>query len=643
MTPLQEIGARFDAATNPTQAFTGDVVVGSLVVVWAWKDYGATDPFVLGDVSQSAGSAVLTGWQLDRAQEQNDAGEFTGAAIWSAIVQTAGPCTIQLATPAGTYGGLVIGEYDGSWDATRVEDSDVGGSTADSQTAAATAAMTSAGAALFAGALAVYGSGNLAPLAADSPWVTIASEPDNSAHAAGSAIRQIVGSGTTDAAGWTFVADNRSWSAVGVVYKEAAGGGATADQEGARFGNDDGSESAHTFAAAQDANITSPLSQNLLLRALIDGTGDLASAAYTLRAQKNGAGGYAAVPVGASFKTTPLIESGDATVTTVGSSATPWAINFPAAAAGDMLIAIVAWDDSVAVTSVTPPAGPNSEAATSIQGPAASSGTEMRIQAWRWIATGTWSATTRNFTPAAAETCRAVVIKVLAGEFDPTTPIGASSNSVSAGTAESNVNSPAFSAGATDGSGRLIIGFGSDADAITAPASGTTTVNNATGGGVGLCVSSRNAAVTDSESIAAVTATIASDSWATVAFVVRAPTTVNELYVSPSANIAAGGEATTARLTAPSGKSGTDFVAGRRWDDENGADSIDIAVDDYTEVEWCLQAQSPAANGDFFDFRVYAGAAALATYGVTPRWTIGTPVTPSLPNPRRVVNRRMLF
>ena len=60
------------------------------------------------------------------------------------------------------------------------------------------------------------------------------------------------------------------------------------------------------------------------------------------------------------------------------------------------------------------------------------------------------------------------------------------------------------------------------------------------------------------------------------------------------------------------------------WDDENGTDSIDITVDDYTELEWCLQAQSPAANGDYFDFRVYAGAAALDSYTVTPRWTLGS-------------------
>jgi hypothetical protein len=52
--------------------------------------------------------------------------------------------------------------------------------------------------------------------------------------------------------------------------------------------------------------------------------------------------------------------------------------------------------------------------------------------------------------------------------------------------------------------------------------------------------------------------------------------TDNEVYVDTSSSVASGGEATTARLTAPSGKTTGDFTIGRRWDDENGSDSIDI-------------------------------------------------------------------
>jgi hypothetical protein len=99
--------------------------------------------------------------------------------------------------------------------------------------------------------------------------------------------------------------------------------------------------------------------------------------------------------------------------------------------------------------------------------------------------------------------------------------------------------------------------------------------------------------------------------------------TDNEVYVDTSSSVASGGEATTARLTAPSGKTTGDFTIGRRWDDENGSDSIDIGDDKYTELEWILSTQGLATN-DYVEFRVYDGDTALDTYTVTPKWTIET-------------------
>lgn len=416
------------------------------------------------------------------------------------------------------------------------------------------------------------------------------------------------------------------WVGAAAAYTET-GGGTTRDQEGFQFGADDGSESAHTFYGTQDSNVTRQTGENVLLRALVNATGDPASTAYTLRYQKNGSGGYAAVPVGASGTTTPS-QPTSGTATTIGTAADPWTINRATASTGDMVVFIIGWDDSTTVSTVTPPAGPNGETAVSIAGPVASASTEIRVQAWYYIATGTWSSGTLSFDPSASETCQAVSFAIPAAQFKSSDPIGWANTAASAGTAESTLNSPTGTAESDDGGGRLFIAYCSDADAITAPASGTTTVNNTTGGGVGLCIVSRNTVVSNSESIAAITATIASDSWATVAFVVKPAATTNELYVATSGNITAGGAATTARLTAPSGKTTSDFVTGRRWDDENGTDSIDITTDDYTEVEWCLRAQS-VADGTYFDFRVYAGTSALDTYGVTPRWTIGTPSVPS--------------
>jgi hypothetical protein len=407
---------------------------------------------------------------------------------------------------------------------------------------------------------------------------------------------------------------------------------ATSDQEGARFGNDDGSESAHTFAAAQDTDVTAPIGSNLLARLLVDGTGDLATAAYTLRYQKNGAGGYAAVPVGTTgVGTTPLIEAADCTVSGNNTATTSWAVSHPAASTGDLLIFCIAWDDSLATTDVAEPAGPNGETLTEINAtPATDSSTETRSKAWYCKATGSWSASTRTFTPTASESWSATVIKVPAGEFDATTPIGAAATSAATVTNDTTIDSPAFSAGGSDGGGRLVWFAGVDADAVSGTnPTGWTIRQSQDLGDVAHGVATRDTAVSNSESIASATWGIASDSWTSIAFVVRGPIVNNEIYIATSANIAGGGEATTARLTAPAGKtSGAHFSAGRRWDDENGSDSVDIASGGYTELEWCLRAQSPAVDGDYFDLRVYAGGSALTSYGITPRWTLGTAVVP---------------
>lgn len=94
------------------------------------------------------------------------------------------------------------------------------------------------------------------------------------------------------------------------------------------------------------------------------------------------------------------------------------------------------------------------------------------------------------------------------------------------------------------------------------------------------------------------------------------------IQLSASANITASGEATTALLTPPNTGN---FRAGRLMDDENPSDAIDLAADEYTELEWCLTATSNATLGAAYQFRVKIGAAgtALDTYTVVPSWSIG--------------------
>ena len=91
--------------------------------------------------------------------------------------------------------------------------------------------------------------------------------------------------------------------------------------------------------------------------------------------------------------------------------------------------------------------------------------------------------------------------------------------------------------------------------------------------------------------------------------------------MSASANIAASGANTTAQLTAPSGKTTGDFDAGRIQDDENPADSVNITADDYTEMEWSIEAKTDAREVAY-RFRVTDNGTALDTYTVNPQLTI---------------------
>jgi hypothetical protein len=95
-----------------------------------------------------------------------------------------------------------------------------------------------------------------------------------------------------------------------------------------------------------------------------------------------------------------------------------------------------------------------------------------------------------------------------------------------------------------------------------------------------------------------------------------------EFQMSDSTYISASGENTTYQLTAPLTKSTTDFDAGRIQDDENPADTVDITVDDYTEMEWCFKGTDLSKEIQY-DFRVVeSDGTVLSPYSVTPQLTL---------------------
>jgi hypothetical protein len=69
------------------------------------------------------------------------------------------------------------------------------------------------------------------------------------------------------------------------------------------------------------------------------------------------------------------------------------------------------------------------------------------------------------------------------------------------------------------------------------------------------------------------------------------------VYIATSPNVTAGGQATTALLTSPSGKTTTDFSVGRMWDDENGSDVLTLSSGGggTTPVTMTMQRMKPSA------------------------------------------------
>lgn len=102
-------------------------------------------------------------------------------------------------------------------------------------------------------------------------------------------------------------------------------------------------------------------------------------------------------------------------------------------------------------------------------------------------------------------------------------------------------------------------------------------------------------------------------------------TTLDYIQLSPSDDIAASAStSTTARLTAPSGKTTGDFQAGRISDDTNPLPSIDLDSGKYTELEWCFKVGSDAGASDEYEFRVTSAGTVLETYTQAPKVTVAS-------------------
>lgn len=220
---VQSGGTATDNATSASRATASNVTAGGLLVIEVTCYKGANnDPFVVGDISKSAGTATVGAFTLDIQRNFNYTGSFyMNTAIFSCLVTGTGTCTITVGgAPSGSYWNVVVGEFSGNWDAARVEATN----SAEATTGAPSSGdATSAGAALFIGGLTTNTAVSTTHTQ-DAAFSLMDEEEDGSAHITGAGIYEIVGGGTTDAASWT-APTTAEWAAVVAVYKEAAGGG----------------------------------------------------------------------------------------------------------------------------------------------------------------------------------------------------------------------------------------------------------------------------------------------------------------------------------------------------------------------------------------------------------------------------------
>jgi len=329
--------------------------------------------------------------------------------------------------------------------------------------------------------------------------------------------------------------------AVTQVYVEVDYTSATVEQEGYRFRNDDGSESAASWLAAQDTNITRTRSINTRLRILLNTTGNLSTEQFRLDYKLSSAGSYIAVPISSTSYSAEL---------TTGGTASASAENQPSEGSDEAFdgSASTKWLCFVSTATLQYRFGSSAQHAVTKYA-ITSANDEITRDPTNWTLDGSNNGT--SWTTVDTRTGEAFATRLLRKEYTFT-------------------NTTAYEYY------RLNI-----------------TLNNGAG----------STQLAELELYSSIT---------------------EPIFISPSTNITASGQNTTVQLTAPSGKTTSDFTVGRIQDDENPADTIDIVVDDYSELEWCLSAQSTALDNNIYYFRVTINGTAISTYTLTPQWTIGT-------------------
>lgn len=425
----------------------------------------------------------------------------------------------------------------------------------------------------------------------------------------------------------------------GPIWESWAGGDkslADITQLNVDFGSDNNSESTYTLGT-ENADISTATASTRIIRTLLNFASSYIGVLPTLYYDNDDAGSYVPVPVGSSvaeaYGTVSFVAIG--TGSNGSTSVTP---SYPAGiAANQYLVCMVSSGGTGNPTPSTPGGWTSLGSATTTDGTYGVDTGPRRMTAFGKIADGTESGTL-SVTITSGDTCRATISSFSKAGSGSWVVDGVTANDSGAHTSISMAG-----AALTWNTGdATIVGVSQRVDTATQSSQSLT----ASGVTFGARTNRASTAVTTGndhrhvvDTFAAITGTSAisaAPTWAYTAsaaasaagMIIRlreytAPVT-NLVYITPSSNVTAGGEATTARLTPPSGKTTADFVTGRIWDNENGSDSLDVATGKYTEVAWVVKIDRTSG---FTRFRVRDGSGALGTYTNTPKWTISTGTT----------------
>ena len=218
ITLIQKAENTADSASTIVISYGSNVVAGNVLTVEVSRwTAGNSDPIVVGDLTQSAGSATIGTIALDRTVENSTTvTAIFSVAIFSVPVSGAGSLTFTVTGLAANYWWVNVSEWSGISSTAEASNGATGTSTA-----ADSGNASSAGGALFV-ALAGTNQTTLKTYTEDVSFTLLNKEENGGLHQTGASAYRDVVTGTTDSASWTLEA-SVDWGAVVVVFSATGG------------------------------------------------------------------------------------------------------------------------------------------------------------------------------------------------------------------------------------------------------------------------------------------------------------------------------------------------------------------------------------------------------------------------------------